>query len=211
MLYAAGALSCVAIAFRGGAWLWLLWPCLSLGLVALNYAALGARGFQKRAAGQLSVAARALLAPYLAAAWVNSRLWTRRHPQPAAVMDGVWIGRMPAGNEARDFAAIVDLSAELSCSVPGLRFYRSIAVLDLTMPDAATLRAAADVIEAGRRHGTVLVCCALGYSRSAAAVVTWLVATRRAASIDDALRIVAASRPSIVLHRDQFATMEGAA
>ena len=51
----------------------------------LFYAGVGAGGFQKGSDGRLSVAARWLLAPYLAGAWLNSRWWTRRHPQPVAV------------------------------------------------------------------------------------------------------------------------------
>ena len=58
-------------------------------------AGLGAGVFQKRADGRLGLAARWLLAPYLGAAWLNSRLWTWRASQPVAVADGVWLGRMP--------------------------------------------------------------------------------------------------------------------
>ena len=48
-------------------------------------------------------------------------------------------------------------------------------------------------------HGTALVCCALGYSRSAAAVAAWLVASGRAADVDAALARVRGARPGIVL------------
>ena len=66
-------------------------------------------------------------------------------------------------------------------------------------PAPASLRAAAQAIEAARAHGSVLVCCALGYSRSAASVVTWLVLSQRAASVSEAMAWVRAARPSIVL------------
>lgn len=84
--------------------LWLLWPTVSLLMVGLNYLLLGAQGFQKlgtqhsdtaRRAGRLSVGATGLLAPYLAAAWLNSRLWTRKAQQPVQVGDNVWLGRFP--------------------------------------------------------------------------------------------------------------------
>ena len=94
--YGVGALVTVAIAKTiGGIALWLLWPAISLALVALIYAAIGAHGFQKSADGRLSLAARWLLAPYLAGAWINSRWWTRLLPDPSHVTDGVWIGRTP--------------------------------------------------------------------------------------------------------------------
>jgi protein-tyrosine phosphatase len=56
----------------------------------------------------------------------------------------------------------------------------------------------------------VLVCCALGASRSATAVAAWLVATGRAADADAALARVSAARPQSVLgdaHRDRVAAM----
>ncbi|MFL6535105.1 MAG: hypothetical protein ACJ8G8_17435 [Pseudomonas sp.] len=43
-------------------------------------------------------------------------------------------------------------------------------VLDLTAPTAEQCLDAAQKIEQLRQHGPVLVCCALGYSRSATAV-----------------------------------------
>jgi protein-tyrosine phosphatase/membrane-associated phospholipid phosphatase len=200
--YAFGALVFAAIACAGGVWLWLVWPAIALALVALNYALIGTRGFQKGSDGRLSTGAYGLLAPYLGAAWINSRLWTRTHPQASEVRDGVWIGRVPRENDLADFAAVVDLCAELPC--PAQRFYRTIPVLDLTVPDRESLRIAAEAIEEARHHGPVLVCCALGYSRSAAAVVAWLLMTRRAASADEAIRLVRAARPTIVLTQEQF-------
>jgi protein-tyrosine phosphatase len=216
--YAIGAIVCIAFACLGGTWLWLFWPALALALVALNYAAAGATGFQKDRHGRLSTGARGLLLPYLIGARINSRLWTRRHPQPAAVTEDVWIGRIPSAAELRasPFAAIVDLSAELSCGDYEARLYRSFPVLDLTVPDAAVLRAAAeaiqdaiqDAINDGRQRGPVLVCCALGYSRSAAAIVAWLLMTRRAATVDEAMSMVRKARPAIVLRREHCTALE---
>lgn len=114
VMYLAGALVSAALAlWSGGAGLWLLWIALALLLVALNYALLGPGGFQKRSDGRLSLAARWLYAPYLMAAWCNSRLWTRRAPSPRAVCDGVWLGRIPLPGQRDERAAVVDVSAEL--------------------------------------------------------------------------------------------------
>ena len=98
--YLAGAVLLAAAAFwLGGLALVLLWPAISLTLVAANYAALGQAGFQKRPNGHMSIAARLLLAPYLLGAYANSRLWTRRDPAPAEVAPGVWIGRIPSRHD----------------------------------------------------------------------------------------------------------------
>jgi protein-tyrosine phosphatase len=47
--------------------------------------------------------------------------------------------------------------------------------------------------------GPVLVCCALGFSRSAVAVAAWLVATGRAAAAAEAVELVRRARPAAVL------------
>ncbi len=83
-------------------------------------------------------------------------------------------------------------------------------VLDLTLPDRAALDAAVEAIERLRLEGRVLVCCALGVSRSAVAVAAWLVATGRAPDAEAALARVRAARPQIVLgdaDRAQIAAM----
>jgi len=199
--YALGAAACAALAWLGGGFaLWLLWPSLSLALVAACYAGFGAQGFQKSSDGRLSLAARWLLAPYLAGAWINSRLWTRAAPQPVLVGDGVWIGRMPTARDQAKFAGIVDVAAEMSLP-RSPQAHAVVPMLDLVVPEPAALRAATQAIESLRAKGPVLVCCALGYSRSACAVAAWLIATGRAASVEAAFARVRAARRQIVLHQ----------
>lgn len=199
-LYLLGAaVLLVPVVMLGGAALWLLWPVVSLLLVALAYAGLGTAVFQKRADGRLTMAARWLLAPYLAAAWINSRLWTRGAPQPVEVAGGVWLGRIPCAALPAPLRGVVDTCAELSCHAPGAG-YASVPMLDLVVPSPAQLAEAADAIERLRAHGPLLVCCALGYSRSAASVATWLLRTGRVCSAAEAVGRVRAARPSIVLH-----------
>lgn len=91
--YAVAAGLCLLLAIvRGGAWLWLACPALSLLLVALNYALFGAEGFQKQGGGRLSRAASWLLAPYLVMAWLNARAWTHRQRPADQVGEGGWLG-----------------------------------------------------------------------------------------------------------------------
>jgi protein-tyrosine phosphatase/membrane-associated phospholipid phosphatase len=193
----------------GGIWLWLIWPAVALLLVALNYALLGAGGFQKRADGRLSPAARWLFAPYVAAAWINSRLWTRNHPQPNEIVDNVWLGRLPSAGQLTPFKGVVDLCAELSLNPRG-RAYQNIPVLDLIAPSAEQCLAAALAIEQLRQHGPLLVCCALGYSRSASAVAAWLLYSGRASTVDAAVAIIQAARPHVVLHPAHRQALESA-
>ncbi|MBH0236924.1 phosphatase PAP2/dual specificity phosphatase family protein [Methylobrevis albus] len=215
--YLAGAALFAALGLAlGGAGLWLFWPAVALGLVAANYAYFGPAGFQKRADGRMSLAARLLLAPYILAAFANSRLWTRRAPRPVAVSDGVYIGRFPARSDRspvwqQPFVAIVDLAAEL----PAVRGAPVVAVpaLDLVMPPPRLLRDAAIAIERVRAagRGPVLVCCALGFSRSAAAAATWLVRTGRVADAHAAVKLLAAAGARVVLCDDTLIAVEEAA
>lgn len=210
--YLFGALALAGLAAGiGGAALWLWWGSAALGLVALIYAWPGAvAGFQKQD-GRHSMAVAILLAPYLLGAWLNSRWWTRRHQAPDAILDDVWLGRMPNAESMRKggFSALCDLSAELPAP-RGNWSHAGLPWLDLVSPSAAQLEDAARQIETSRAHGPVLVCCALGYSRSACAVIAWLLHTGRADSVEAAEALLRAKRPHVVLnpaHRAALAAL----
>jgi dual specificity protein phosphatase-like protein len=196
-LIGGGLIAAIAL-WIGGAGLWLLWPAVSLVLVAANYAVLGPAGFQKDADGRMSLAARLLLAPYLAGAFLNSRAWTRHEPRPVAIGDGVWLGRLPLAHEAAGFATVVDLCAELpGAATAGT--WMCIPMLDLVPPQPSELRDAAASIERRRSAGPVLVCCALGYSRSAATVATWLITSNITKTMSEAIERIRRARPRIVI------------
>ncbi|MEJ2229204.1 MAG: phosphatase PAP2/dual specificity phosphatase family protein [Alphaproteobacteria bacterium] len=200
--YFAGAcFLAVAAAGIGGAALWLWWGAVACFMVALAYGGLGVQAFQK-VNGRLSLAASILMAPYLVAAWLNSRWWTRHKPLPNEVCDGVWLGRMPTTEElARSqFGALFDMTAELAIH-PGGKFYAAQPVLDLVPPTPDEFTNTARKIENLRLHGApVLVACALGYSRSASAVAAWLLLTDRAKTVDEAVARLKKCRPQVILH-----------
>ncbi|WJN59582.1 phosphatase PAP2/dual specificity phosphatase family protein [Pseudomonas sp. SO81] len=207
--YGLGSAIGAALAINlSGAWLWLLWPCASLLLVAINYALFGAAGFQKRADGSLGSASTWLLAPYMLGAWINSRLWTRKHPQPDQVAEGIWLGRVPTEQEAAPFTAVLDLSAELPVRLPD-KIYRSLPLLDLVAPDTEACRQGAELIEQLHQQGPLLVCCALGYSRSATLIGAWLLQSGRANSVEQAIELIRAARPQIVLGEAQRLALQG--
>jgi protein-tyrosine phosphatase len=76
-------------------------------------------------------------------------------------------------------------------------------MLDLVAPEAAALRSVADRIENVRQQGPVLVCCALGYGRSAAALAVWLVRTGRATDPAAALERLKQARPRLAVNTQQ--------
>lgn len=207
-LYGSAALVLGITAFLlGGRWLWLGWPAGSLLLVALNYLAFDAAGFQKRHDGSLSPASYGLFGPYLLGAWLNSRLWTRKHPQPDQIVDNVWLGRIPDQDQLKPFAAVVDMCAEIAMT-PGSRGYQSVPALDLVAPTLTTCLIAAQAVERLRHQGPLLVCCALGYSRSATAVAAWLLYSGRAETVDNAIAIICEVRPGVVLRAAHRAVLQ---
>ena len=105
---------------------------------------------------------------------------------PVTVAGGVALGRLPSRRVAADFAAVIDLSAELPRPEQHVA-WRAFPTLDLVVPQPQLLRAAAQAIEEGRARGPVLVCCALGYSRSASALATWLIAYGHAGNVATAV------------------------
>jgi protein-tyrosine phosphatase len=124
------------------------------------------------------------------------------------IVDNVWLGRIPTSKEQSSFSAIVDLCAELPINPQG-RAYQCIPVLDLIAPTPTECRQAAEAIERLRARGPLLVCCALGYSRSATAVAAWLLHSGRATTVDEALTIIRAARTDVVLHPAHREALEG--
>ncbi len=189
--------------YGGGVALWLAWPAASLALVALNYVGFGARGFQMDGHGRMGWAARWLLAPYRLAAAINAWLWTRKLPASVEVVPGLRLGRRPTHAEwlAAGQPRLVSLCAELQMPA-GVPHAHCVPLLDLTVPPTVRLQRAAAVIEGQRRNAdgaTAWVCCALGFSRSAAAVIAWLGRYGPAGSVAQAEDTVRRARPQIVL------------
>lgn len=204
--YGLSAIACSAIAVSAGgtAW-WLLWPAVSLLLVAFAYAGLGVAVFQKQADGRLSPGAWLLLLPYLIAARVNQWAWTRALPPDGIVVDDVRLGRVPRWGESMPPSTLLlDLSAELHAPATN---GEHVPCLDLVAPEPRQLKHAADRIEALRHGQTVRVACALGFSRSACAVATWLLRSGRARSLDEAIERLRSAQPRLVIGDAQRAAI----
>jgi protein-tyrosine phosphatase len=205
--YLAGSFGLVGSAlWVGGAAWWLLWPAGSLAVVAGVYF-IGRPDLFQKANGAMPPAMVGLLAPYLLVAWLNTRLWTWNAGPANEIADGVWLGRVHSEAEllARRFRSIVDLNAELPVATAGLG-YHAVPMLDLLPPTVEQLEAAVEAIQWSERP--TLVCCALGYSRSAAAVAAWLMASGRSSSVEGAISQIAARRPQIALGPAHRARLE---
>ncbi|OCG67424.1 phosphatase PAP2/dual specificity phosphatase family protein [Gilliamella sp. Fer4-1] len=194
---------CSAIYFFSWA-LWLLWVSGAFLLVSLNYLLFGAAGFQKQTNGHFNLAVTILYLPYFIIMWVNSRLWTFKNNPTDLIIDNVYLGRIPSNKilQANQFTSIVDLCAEL----PITQFnghYKLIPVLDMTPLTIEECQQAAETIEKYHKQGKLLVCCALGYSRSATAIIAWLLMTQRVTSLNEAIATVKLYRHSVVITAKQ--------
>ena len=212
--YLIGAAVFSAVGFAcGGAWLWLLYPAVSMLLVALAYLTARPHYFQKQGDGAMTVASWLLFAPYFAGAWINSRLWTRTHPEDSLVYEGrgvkLHLGRIPSASDVAAYDALFDCVAELP--VARHKAYAQYLSLDLIPLNAEQLCIAAqrlDVLLKSANPQSVLVFCALGYSRSAAVLCAWLMKNGIAESVDAAAKIIQQARPWVVLKPEQLAQLQ---
>ena len=209
MLYLAGAVLSALPSFFGGAWLWMLWVSVSLSVVAFAYLTGNAAVFQKQADGRLSAAATILLLPYLAGVRLNMAYWLSGKAKMVRVRDDVWIGSVSGISD--DLPAVLDVCAEYPC--PRYRgTYRVLPLLDMVAPSENDLMQAASLLETLRRQrGKVLTCCALGYGRSAAVVLTWLLVYGGCRDLAQATAELKQARPQMVLPPETAKAVEAAA
>jgi hypothetical protein len=188
-------------------WPWgaiLVWPITAVAIVTLGYFHVGPDVFRKTY-GRLPFSAKLILAPVLAGQYVSWLYYKRQCRAWDEIVPGVWIGRWLSDAEAREavaagVTAVLDLSDAFSEARPFTELnYLHLPVLDLTAPTPVQLAEGAAFIDAHANHGIVYVHCKIGYSRSAAAVAAWLLATRKSPTVNDAIALLRTQRPTIVI------------
>jgi protein-tyrosine phosphatase len=206
--YAMGSIALLIAAMATTpAGLFFLWPALSLGIVAFGYFRLGASIFRKED-GRLPWSTRIALAPVLLGQHLSLVYYRRQCRAWDTVVPGVLIGRLLSDAEAaravqQGVAAVLDLTGEFTEATPFCAVnYRNIPVLDLTAPTQEQLSEAVTVMAREIKNGTVYVHCKIGYSRSAAVVGAFLLATGRAATAQDAIAMLRAVRPTLVVREE---------
>src|SRR5204862_6728193 len=182
----------------------MLWPSLSLGIVAGAYFGFSPGIFCKTN-GTLPWSARFVLGPCLLGQYL-SLLHYRRQCRPwDEVSPKVWIGRKLSKREAEGavrsgVTAVLDLSAESSeAKTFRATSYRNIPILDLTAPSLGRLREMGKFIAEHSETGVVYVHCKLGYSRRAAAVAAYLIMHGKVSGAEDAISVIRRALPASVI------------
>ncbi|RJT45083.1 phosphatase PAP2/dual specificity phosphatase family protein [Rahnella woolbedingensis] len=185
----------------------LFWPSAALFLVAAAYAGAGTAIFQKDAAGHLSIPARILLLPYLVTAGISKRGFVRNIPAVSDMRNGIFVGCFPLS--AVEQNAVLDLTAEFQRQPGTTAYWSSCPLMDLVAPDLAQIKEAVNQLTRVKHsHDTVLVCCALGLSRSATIVAAWLIAEGRCQSAQQATAYVRSQRRQVVFSDEHLRALE---
>jgi len=192
----------------------LLWPALSMGVVASAYFGAGPGVFRKRD-GRLPPATFLLLGPVVLGQWLSMRHYARRSRPWDEVTPGLWIGRTLSAREAiaaidQGVTAVLDLTAELPEAPPfaALAGYYNLPVMDLTAPTPEQLSHALSFIDGHVRRGGILyVHCKAGYSRSAAVAAAYLMHTGAAQDAAAAVDIVRGAREGIIIRPEALAAL----
>jgi signal transduction histidine kinase len=179
-LYAAGSAVLGILAIGLGSLFWLLvWPAAALALIAIAYVRGNSSVFRK-SGGSLPISTRVVLGPYLSGAYVRLLIYRRRGEPWVEAAPGVFCGRLLTKREARavrsmGVTGVLDLTAEHAETRAFLGIeYLNVPVLDLTSPSREQLDAAVAFIVKHAGRGGVYVHCALGISRSVAAVAAYI-------------------------------------
>jgi len=183
-LYAAGsiilAIAAIVLGSYVGFWFWIMvWPAMSLALIALAYVRGESTVFRKKA-GRLPITTRVVLGPYLCGAIISRLVYRRRREPWIEAAPGVFRGRLLTKREAMGMrtlgiSGVLDLTAEYSESQALSEIeYLNVPILDLTTPSREQFEAAITFITKHSQRGGVYVHCALGVSRSAAIVAAYV-------------------------------------
>jgi membrane-associated phospholipid phosphatase len=212
--YGLGAALLLGLA--GVTWPWgsgLLWPGVALGIVTTAYYGVGPGIFRKHT-GRLPFSTQLLLGPVLLGQRLSLQYYRRQCRPWDAVVPGVLIGRQLSDAEATDavrqgVTAVLDLTAEFSEAQPFLTTtYRNLPILDLTAPTMEQLRQAACFIAEQTAHGTVYVHCKIGYSRSAAAIGAYLLASGQVTTVTDVVEHLRQVRPSLIVRPEVWDALQ---
>lgn len=178
----------------------LLWPALALLLLSMAYSGGGVKFFQKRADGSVSLASLLLFLPLRIFFRLNRIAWTWREPPSVKITQGLYLGRFPKRSETHNYACIIDMTAECIAPHNIETRWQAFPLMDLAKPEPETMQAAVAAIHDAPRP--TLICCALGYQRSANLIARWLVESGQVANSQQAEALIRQTGRPVRLYPD---------
>jgi membrane-associated phospholipid phosphatase len=189
-----------------------LWPAAACILVTGAYFGLGP-GIYRKIDGQLALSTQILFAPLLFGQYLSLLYYKRQCQSWDDLTTRLWIGRKLSDTEAREavcqgVTAVLDLTAEFSEAKPFRELcYLNVPILDLTAPTPEQLKRCMFFI-AENATGIVYIHCKIGYSRTAAVAGAYLIATGEASTAEQAVQLLRAARPSIIIRPEASAALK---
>ncbi len=211
--YAAGMLGGIVLAIVLWPWgAWFFWPAGACAIAMGAYSGLGS-GIYRKVNGRLTLSTRLILLPLLLGQRI-SLWWYARQCRPwDEITPHLLIGRVLNRREAEELVRqgvtdVLDLTAEFSEAAPLVKTrYLNVPILDLTAPTPEQLHRCLEFISQHARNGRVYVHCKIGYSRTAAVVGAYLLESGRVNSADEAIAVLRAARPSIIIRSEAEAVI----
>lgn len=184
----------------------------SFAVVGVAYLASQPTWLMKRASGTISPLGWLLYGPFLAVNGMLFHIHRLASSESLAneVVPGLWLGRLLTDSEANHLDQQPVAVLDLVCEFMEPKAFRNgsgyllMPVLDGTAPTQDQLRQGIKHIADHIARGPVYVHCALGHGRSATFVAAYLLASRGAGSMEEAVELIRSRRKGIGLKPDQM-------
>ncbi|MGB0744510.1 MAG: dual specificity protein phosphatase family protein [Opitutales bacterium] len=214
LYYMVGAVALLTLAWVLAPWGYvLLWPGLSLGLVALAYFGSGGKIYGKKN-GAHPAWSKLLHLFTICGHEISRRAYAKNSEPWNNLAPKLLIGRQLTRSEIsalleESVTAVLDLTAEFSEPLELRELnYLNLPLLDLTAPGEDELQTALDFIDRHIETGTVYIHCKIGYSRTAAISGCYLLHSRQAKDPDEVFALLRRARPSIVIRPEAREAIE---
>ena len=188
-----------------GAGLWLLWIACAYTFLAWVYCLADPARLQKQPDGHQALMVAWLMLPCKLATFLNIKFWLFHQPYTHRIINNIHVGSILSASK---YQIVLDVCAEYPISQTPQN-YQCIPMLDMVPMDNKALCMAAEKLHqlcADFPDQEILVCCALGYSRSVAVTMTYLMRFK-AMQQDDALKLVRQKHPKCVLSGSVLSTI----
>ena len=188
---------------RGGYWILLIWPALSLLVISAGYMGLGAFVYGKRKDGSFSLWSLIIHFPYFIYSWSIWYVLKMMIKEAATdtITNNLTIGRRLTANEISDeFDYYVDLTSEFidPQKVRQKEAYRCFPILDADVPPKHRISSFLNEL-----NGNIYIHCAQGHGRTGLFAILLLANKGEIQSFDEGYSLLKSRRPLLGVNKKQ--------